>query len=94
MRRGKEMLDRNSLLLTDARVIAEDKQHIVVAVRIPKRLRRENLPLISSALVSSLDQQPRRTRRIPIPDQYCGWLTSPTAILLNWIATVILNLVT
>jgi hypothetical protein len=65
-----------------------------VAVRIPKRLRRENLPLISSALVSSLDQQPHRKRRIAIPDQYCGWLTSPTVILLNWIATVILNLVT
>ncbi|MGY3392976.1 hypothetical protein ACVWW6_005567 [Bradyrhizobium sp. USDA 3311] len=54
-------LQRNALLFTDARMIAEDDTHVVLSIRVPKKYITDNMPLIRSALDAALDRGPRLT---------------------------------
>jgi hypothetical protein len=76
------------LLKSDARLIAEDESHVVVSIRIPKKLLYENLPLLNSAMLASLDREPRR---ISLLQRVTSALVTPVGLTLNWIAMLVCN---
>jgi hypothetical protein len=82
------MLDPTGLLKTDARLIAEDESHVVVSIRIPKKILYENLPLLNSAMMASLDREPRRSS---VPQRVASVLVTPAGLTLNWIAMLVCN---
>lgn len=73
---------KNSLLLTDARMIAEDENHVVVSIRVPKQTIADNIPLIRSALDASLDRRFRWRRVIGL---LSFLLLHPLAMVINWV---------
>ncbi|MBT1515906.1 hypothetical protein KIP88_36200 [Bradyrhizobium sp. SRL28] len=85
---GIKMLDPTGLLKTDARLIAEDETHVVVSIRIPKKTLYENLPLLNSAMLASLDREPRRSS---VPQRVASVLVTPVGLTLNWIAMLVCN---
>jgi hypothetical protein len=85
---GIKMLDPSGLLKTDARLIAEDETHVVVSIHIPKKILYENLPLLKSAILASLDREPRRS---PVLQRVATVLVTPAGLALNWIAMLVCN---
>jgi hypothetical protein len=85
------MLDPTGLLKSDARLIAEDETHVVISIRIPKQKLYENLPLLNSAMMSSLDRTPRRSAAVVLQRRVASALLSPTGLMLNWIAMLVCN---
>jgi hypothetical protein len=85
------MLDPTGLLMSDARLIAEDETHVVVSIRIPKQKLYDNLALLNSAMTSSLDRTPRRSRVVVLQRRVASALLSPTGLMLNWIAMLVCN---
>jgi hypothetical protein len=85
------MLDPTGLLMSDARLIAEDETHVVVSIRIPKQKPYDNLALLNSAMVSSLDRAPRRSRVVALQRRVASAILSPAGLMLNWIAMLVCN---
>lgn len=72
---------KNSLLLTDARMIAEDESHVVLSIRVPKQTIADNVPLIRSALDAALD---RRFRWRRFAGLLSFLLLHPLVMVINW----------
>ena len=82
------MLDPTGLLKSDARLIAEDETHVVVSIRIPKKILYDNLPLLNSTMLASLDRKPRRSSML---QRVASALVTPAGLMLNWIAMLVCN---
>jgi hypothetical protein len=54
-------MDRASLLETEARVIAEDETHAVIALRVEKRWIDRNMPFFSA--IAEISTPKRKSRR-------------------------------
>lgn len=76
------------LLLTDARIVAEDDAYIVVSLRVPKHVVNDNLALICSAMEASFDRRPRRWQ-LGLA-RAAAALCSPYLMALNWAVTFVL----
>jgi hypothetical protein len=99
---GAVRQDPRALLETEARIIAEDDTHIVLAVRIEKATLGRNRRLLAALL--DLTEPPamfvRRAIRVgatlagvglawaPIVKAAGGFLVSPAGLVVNWIATI------
>lgn len=81
------MIAQQSLLLSDARIVAEDDAYIVVSVRIPKSVLHKNIRLLSSAIDASLDRRPR-SWRLSL-GHATALLVTPAAMIINWLLTLL-----
>ncbi|MBP1296653.1 hypothetical protein [Bradyrhizobium elkanii] len=75
----------SQLLMTDARIVAEDDAYIVVSLRVPKDVVHNNLALICSAMEASFDRKPRSWRLGM--QRAAALLLSPGMMALNWAVT-------
>ena len=88
--------DTTKLLHTPARIIAEDDDHIVFALRIEKKLVHSNIALLQAVMEAALDTSHRVTprQRALHSGTWSALLTSPAGIAANWTVTILLGLLT